>query len=116
MPLYCYMRDDDGRVVEEFYHRAEDAPEKIVCEDGVIARRDLMAEHTDGRKAVYGKWPLVSVAAGINPKQIKSFQARMGEHHRFDPRTGNAIFESRQHRRKCLQDRGMIDRDSYTGY
>ncbi len=126
MPTYCYKREDTGEVVERTFMAIPDdeTRRRIVCDDGVVATRFLAAEGDGERKAVYGRWPMMSAACGVNPKQVDAKTRRYADrakrkrfpHHKFDPRTGRMQFDSRQHRRRCLKDMGMVDQHSFTGY
>lgn len=44
-----------------------------------------------------------SMSLGVNPDQIADAQRRAPSM-KFDPKTGDAIFDSDQHHRKCLQE------------
>lgn len=119
MPVYCYECPACGRVRESYFARAEEAPTftRCHCGAGRQMRRSFSAEHRTGRRAVEGKWPLVSVSAGVHPKQIPELVRRHpDEVNMYDRRTGNVIFHSRQERRKFLKRHHLNDSDSFYGY
>lgn len=63
------------------------------------------------------EWPMRSVGAGCHPKQISKMEAdsrKKGVPTRFAS-NGDAIFESRSHRRNYLRAYGMHDRDGGYG-
>lgn len=55
-------------------------------------------------------WPMKSRGAAVRPDQVRDMERRYPGH-KFDHRTGEAIFDSSSHRRKCLRDRGFVDLD-----
>lgn len=114
MPLHYYRRDD-GALIEEFYHATEEVPEEIKCKDGIKAFRDRTAEwqRPSSRRWEGGKvlWPMKSRAMGVHPSQIGENMRRY-PHLEYDNRTGEAIFESHQHRKQCVKDLGFVDFDA----
>lgn len=117
MPIYVYTCED-GHANEVFQDIADDRPDAIPCEAcDKPATRDLSGEHGNPTKAVYGKWPLRSRSAGISPSQIAEAERRFPEDRgRYDQKTGDVIFHSRQDRRDFLKRHQLVDGDSYTGY
>ena len=107
MPIFCYRRPDGG-IVEEFFHPTEKRPQFIRCADGVKAERDIGAEHRTGRPAHWGRWPKKSIAAGVHPSQIPEAR-KANPNFKFDPQTGEAIFDSPQHEKQCLREIGFVD-------
>lgn len=64
-----------------------------------------------------GNWPMTSLGAGCHPKQRKKFEKdsiAKGVPTRFNER-GDAVFESRSHRKQYLAAYGMHDRDGCYG-
>ena len=55
-------------------------------------------------------WPMKSRGAAVRPGQVRDMEQRYPGH-KFDRRTGEAIFDSPSHRQKCLRDRGFVDLD-----
>lgn len=119
MPTYAY-RDDEGNPVELFMSVAEmEASEKdgILIRDGRTLRRDLEAEHGPARGGC-ATWPMKSDAAGVHPSQAgeaHEHSVSIGVPTQFDPRTGQAIFTDRSHRKRYLAARGFIDRNAGYG-
>ena len=109
MPVYCYRRPD-GSVLERFFFTHLGIPTSILCEDGVLAERSIADEHAP-QKPRGGKaaWPLVSKGMGVHPSQIDEAKKRFPDHE-FTPE-GSAVFNSSQHRKKCLRDVGYVDLD-----
>ena len=91
--------------MDEFFHPTETVPDEITCPDGVKATRDLGAElrGSSEYRAAWGKWPLESAAMGVHPNQVEANMRRF-PHHKFNRETGNMIFDSPQHRKRCLKD------------
>lgn len=59
-------------------------------------------------------WPQRSTALGVHPRQCgEAYEAsvRMGVPTRFDEKTGEAILESRHHRRRYAEAFGIYDMD-----
>ena len=61
------------------------------------------------------QWPMTSEGAGVHPSQIA--EAEAGSIARGVPvkftKQGDAIFKSKEHRRKALKMFGMYDEDGY---
>jgi hypothetical protein len=120
MPVYCYRRRDNGEIVEltmtvAQMEVAEGADHAVECEDGVIADRDITAEHIKTQEA--SCWPQYSDAIGVHPDQRQAaYEAsvREGVPTRYD-REGRAILTSRSHRRKLLKAKGLVDHDGGYG-
>jgi len=84
---------------------------------GKPMRRDLIAEH-GGTKDTPGTWPMESDAAGVNPVQIpkaRAYARKMGVPTEFNPKTGAAIFTSRDHRKRHCEATGLYDRNGGYG-
>ena len=82
---------------------------------GCKADRDIGAEHTStgtGAGKGVGKWPIESAGAGILPSQVPGAIKQLGPHHEFNAK-GDAVFRDPAHRRRCLMDRGMIDKQAW---
>jgi len=121
MPFYVYIDESTGETHEILMtvsemERRERADGTIVHE-GKTLTRSIVAEHR-GVPSNPGNWPMLSDAAGVHPSQCgEAFSAsvRDGVPTRFHPETGQAIFESRSHRRAYLKSRGMYDRSGGYG-
>jgi len=125
MPTYLYKRRDNEKLVEEFFHMPSDRKDTITCEDGVKADFSI-ADTWKGsaqRVALENRcWPMESKAAGVNPQQVtadgryKDPKARKRHpRHKFNPETGDMVFDSQKQRRKQLDDIGMQDLNAYYG-
>lgn len=123
MPTYCYRRRDNNEVVERSFSHVppKDVRRQIECEDGVLADRDYGPEHDPRQRTRGDLWPLKSDSMGIGQRQVdpetggyaNPEMRRKFPKHKFDPRTGQMIFNSKMHRRQCLKDTGYRDHDSY---
>jgi len=122
MPVYVYKREGEDAYVEHFVHRAKDKPKTITCEDGVKANYDFAASMSCGHRAgLEAKlWPQESTSAGVRASQVRSDgkyknpEARKKHpHHRFNPDTGDMVFNSKRQRRRQLDDVEMTDMNSY---
>lgn len=119
MPTYVY-RDDNDDIVELTMTVAEmEALERegVVIHEGKTLRRDLAAEHGPARNGC-AAWPMKSDAAGVHPSQATEayeHSVSVGVPTQFDPKTGQAIFTDRSHRKRYLAARGFIDRNAGYG-
>lgn len=69
------------------------------------------------RAAKRARWPYVSDAMGVHPKQIKAAReqlAKMGVNVSYTP-DGGAIVESPLHRKRLAEAMGLHDRNGYGG-
>lgn len=110
MPVYCYKCPECGQI-EEAVRTIEgrgDCPECPHC-DGVATERAIGEE----QGAVQTEWvePIYSDAAGVHPDQVPEARNRFKNHEYADD--GRMIFRSHAHRRQCLKDIGMFDKDAY---
>jgi len=111
MPLYSYRRPD-GTIVERKFPMNPGPPRTIVCEDGVEAVRDMVADAKAYSGAKGDIWPIHSEVCGIDPSQIAEAKKKF-PHHEYDSQ-GRMVFRSRKHMVRCLRDIGFTDRRSYT--
>lgn len=114
MPMYHYECSKCGHKERDLAPMAK-SEEPIECEKcGGESRRDYSSTAGAGRmNGIMGDWaePILSEAAGIAPDQIPEATARF-PHHQYTP-DGRMVFKSKQHRKRCLQDIGMVDRDGF---
>lgn len=111
--IYLYTTANGKMTVEENFPMGK-APKKIVLPVGLTAYRDVAAEHRkgggeDGRAV--NPYPLKSTAVGVQPKQrFKAMKhaAEIGVPTTFDKR-GDAVFESRGHRKRYCEAIGSYD-------
>ena len=78
-----------------------------------VMRNGKLTELKRGERLKPGgkaSWPMKSRGAAVRPEQVESME-REFPGSKFDRRTGEAIFDSASHRKKCLQQRGFVDRD-----
>jgi len=119
--IYCFRDKKTGETIEKVWSVAEmenstQEDGSFVDNNGVIWQRDHAAEL--GSIGGCGSWPLKSDAAGVHPSQIKEATenaAKKGVPTNFDSKTGQAIFESRGHRKKYLKAHGLRDRNAGYG-
>lgn len=121
MPFYVYKDESTGEKVELMMTIAEmmrrQRKDGTILHEGRRLMRDVVSEHR-GTSSCPGNWPLLSDAAGVHPSQCKDAwnqSVSMGVPTRFHPDTGQAIFESRSHRRAFLRAKGMYDRSGGYG-
>ncbi len=119
MPTYCY-KTADGAVVEREFPIGQ-APGFVWDKRGNRARRCYQAEHgrLDSVRGQHNpRWPMKSEGMGINPEQIpdalKHPKAKENGH-QYDPRSGAMVFQTRGHRKACMQDMGFRDNDGGYG-
>jgi hypothetical protein len=119
MPTYIYTAPN-GTDHEFVMSVAEmEAAEKngFMFHEGQWYKRNLEAEHGPARGGC-ASWPMKSDAAGVHPSQSKEayeHSVSVGVPTQFDPRTGQAIFTDRSHRKRYLAARGFIDRNAGYG-
>lgn len=121
MPFYVYRNQETGEQIELMMTIAEmhrrQRKDGTILHDGKTWKRWISAEH--GRRAANpGNWPMRSDAAGVHPSQAGAAyneSVGLGVPTRFDSETGQAIFESRGHRRAFLRAKGMYDRSGGYG-
>lgn len=121
MPFYVYRDESTGEKIELMMTVAEmsrrQRKDGTIVHEGKTLLRDIAAEH-GGFRNTPGAWPMKSDAAGVHPSQAgEAYEesARLGVPTRFDSETGQAIFESRSHRRAFLRAKGMYDRNGGFG-
>ena len=111
MPLYCFTNDDGETITRTF--RMNAIP-KVVREDGVIYRRDLLAEH-GGTVHKPGNWPLESEALAVHPDEVVEAAAdasKRGVPTDFNRATGAPVFTSASHRRAYCRAYGFFDKNA----
>lgn len=138
MPVYCYRREDNGKLVEQVMTVAEmekkqeehyddiegycrkgiwvDKNDEDECEEKVFAFRDIETEQK-GTMSFPGNWPLYSDAMGCNPDDAKEAyedSVRAGVPTRFDVpgKEGMAEFLSPGHRKRYCEAFGFHDRNA----
>jgi len=80
-----------------------------------VMKRDFVADFGKDKKPA--GWPMVSVAAGINPDQIgeyKEFDKKMGVETDYTP-SGDVVFRDRAHRKKYCEAHHLYDRNGGYG-
>lgn len=120
MPTYTYQRLDTGELVEIVMTVAEMTRrqakgESIVLgkadgldQDGVVARRRIDQDIAGAGSET--NWPhggLESDALGVNPEQAEKAMThadRIGVPTEFDRESGCAIFRSRSHRKRYIDE------------
>ena len=114
MPLYSFLCSCSAKKQVVRPMAESDLP--VLCDVcSFVMHRDLRADFCNDRK-IKG-WPMVSVAAGINPDQIgeyKEFDKKMGVETDYTP-SGDVVFRSRGHRKKYLEAHHMYDRNGAYG-
>jgi len=121
MPFYHFIDRNTGEkfelmmTISEMMRRQK--KDGTLLHDGRTLHRDITSEHR-GFSNTPGAWPMLSDAAGVHPSQAgAAFKESVGFGipTRFHPETGQAIFESRSHRKAFLKAKGMYDRSGGYG-
>lgn len=116
MATYSYSADN-GHTIERTFPMGK-APRRLKFK-GRTYRRNYGGEwrpHRDGERSKL--WPMRSDAFGVGIHQVEEAAAhmkKMGVPTEYDPATGEAIFRSRQHRKRALEVEEMFDRDAGYG-
>jgi len=119
--IYCFRNKKTGETMEMVWSVAQmeksmRQDETYVDNEGIVWHRDYASEM--GVTGTCSSWPMKSDGAGVHPSQIGDAMksaAKMGVPTSFDSKTGQAIFESRAHRKKYLKAHGMHDRNAGYG-
>ena len=119
--IYCFRDEKTNKTMEMVWTVAQMEKNTLnngtyVDNEGVVWVRDHAVEM--GMPSSCGTWPMRSDGAGVHPSQIgKAMEtaSKMGVPTSFDAKTGQAIFESRAHRKKYLKAHGMHDRNAGYG-
>ena len=121
MPFYVYKNTSTGETIELMMTIAEmlrrQKPDGSIKHEGKTWVRSISGEH-GGFRGTPGNWPLLSDAAGVHPTQTGDAyheSVKLGVPTRFHSETGQAIFESRSHRKAFLAAKGMYDRSAGFG-
>lgn len=112
MATYCYSNEGRELTVEKQFPIGK-APLTIKVA-GVPFERDIAAEH-DGFQDTPGNYPCYSAAMGVLPSQRDEFR-KLDKAHGietvFDEK-GRVRLESREHRRRLMKARRVVDFDGY---
>lgn len=121
MPFYIYKDKKTGLSIELFMTISEmlrrQKKDGSIKHEGRIYHRCVASEHR-GVSSTPENWPMLSDAAGINPSECErawNESVSMGVPTQYHPETGQAIFESRSHRKAWLKAKGMYDRNGSYG-
>lgn len=121
MPNYIYKNSSTNQTtqltmtISEMESKQEG--DNIVL-DGETWVRDYASEMSGTSLGGCASWPLKSDAAGVHPSQAKEAMqnaSNLGVPTQFDSQTGQAVFESRSHRKAYLKAMGMHDRNGGYG-
>lgn len=121
MPTYTF-RDARGEVfdrelpLEQFRKLERNDDDQAKLPEGWC---DVLVHASGGLSPCWGGWGFRSDAMGINPDQIKEQVAadrRAGVTGvKYDRRTGEAIYESRDARAKHLKAHGFFNKQAFCG-
>lgn len=121
MAFYIYIDEKTGEhheimmTMSEMLRRQDS--EGNIEHEGKTLKRSVVAEHR-GVPGCSTNWPMMSDSAGVHPSQCKkAWEESLGMKvpTQFHPETGQAIFESRSHRKAFLKAKGMYDRNGGYG-
>lgn len=104
MPTYGFSCPECGEQRDVFRARMC-PPRRVVCVCKAVMRRVFAAPWVE---TDYPE-PRRSAAAGIHPKQIPEAIKKF-PHHQYDRKTGDMLFRSPSHGRRCLKDIGFHNR------
>jgi hypothetical protein len=123
---YTFIRiDNNERVlktltVSEYEALLKEDEETYLVEVGdelVPCTRDIIGD-LSSTLSVVPSGEMRSIALGVPPSQVEDAQreaAAVGVPTEYDPRTGEAIFTSRGHRKRLCEKLGYFDRDAGYG-
>jgi len=114
MPTYVYQCLKCKNMIEEFMSMSDYISE-IPCKCGGTANRCFTPDSI-AISAVWGK-PLISEGAAVHPDQVaeaSKIARELGTDVEFQ-KNGNAVFPTRQGRKKYLRAYGIHDRDGGCG-
>jgi hypothetical protein len=112
MPVYCYTNDAHNQTIERVFSMKDDIPREIV-HNGVVFRRDLLAEHR-GTFHRPGLWPMISPNLGWPAGYMPTVRERLekaGCQTDFT-KTNDPILRDRHHRAEYMKVFGLYDRDA----
>ena len=111
MPTYCYG-DKQGNVVERVFPMGK-APRSITI-DRCRFNRALYAEFKSV-PASSSSWPMTCHASGVNPEQAGELRSLLRENGVPTDVTndGDPVYRDKNHRKKALKVRGLVDRSSF---
>lgn len=116
-PTYCFSTQE-GETVERHYAMTDDIPESISLGEGVVAERDLSAEHGGCiRLRNATPWPQCSDAMGVHSSQageLAQYCKDKGVPTEID-KQGRPILTSRSHRKRHMEIRHLMDYDAGYG-
>lgn len=112
MPLYCLKCPGCGARFDLLagLDQADDAKRCPDC--SIPLETDWPRQGAPGatrNRSWYGR-ERRSVSLGVNPEQIRENQRRCPSW-KFDDRTGDALFESDEHMRRCLRELDRVGRE-----
>ena len=109
LPVYCYTCPKCQNVQEEF-RSIDQRADPLACEECASAMERDISEELGGVQTDWAE-PIYSEAAGVGPEQVAQARAVNKNHEYTDD--GRMIFRSKGHRKQCLKDLGMVDRDGF---
>lgn len=113
MSVFCLEDIKTGEVFERVGShldilRKKDENGNYVLDNGQVVRVRIDLQLGSVRQ-VTGTWPLECYQMGVNPSEVREFiedARRRGVPTEFNPRTGDAIFTSRAHKKKYCRTYG----------
>ena len=113
MPRYCYS--SHGEVIERPFPMGE--AKQWVRHNGKRFRRDIRAEHA-GFRNTPANWPMHSQAMGVDvhliPEAMEADKAA-GAPIDYHPETGDAIYTTRDQRKRHCESLGVHDKNGGYG-
>jgi hypothetical protein len=110
MPVYCY-KTASGQIVDQVFPMGR-APRFIMHHKAKAWR----CYHSERASVPATKgWPMECLGSGVNAAQageLRDHLARAGVPTEVS-RDGNPIYRNKEHRRRALKARGLVDKQSY---
>lgn len=107
MPQYAYKVDGSDEIVWLVFPSSE-KPDKTTDTLGRPVTYDFVASISHVQGVPPGSYPQRSGAAGIDATQIPDALKKY-PHHEYCPKTGDMVFRSKEHKKRCLKDIGFRD-------
>ena len=121
MPTYT-LRGDDGREVDytctiaQFRKLKRDDEDRVILAGGAY---EVLLHGSGGLAPCWSGWGFRSDAMGVNPTQIKEQMEedrKMGVTGvKYDRKSGEAVYESKDAREKHLKAYGFQNKSAYSG-
>jgi hypothetical protein len=110
MPMYVYRIKGTHTCIEKFQKITAKAYRSLVYK-GKRVEVERVPQRLGGVQTDYAE-PLRMSSVGCDPQHIDRMRAESPSSE-YDPQTGEAIFRSRSHMKKCMKERGLREGGRY---